>query len=173
MLLWSIIKLTDWLKKYKMRTRIIGEIHDSIEKDTHPGKLPVIVLEKTTPVRSGTGDRTSTNYQPTFKIVGWAARGDLGGGAPSDGGPPATVTLGANTIVTPSVVGAVGGGAADFLVYDNAAGLKVATYVNASSPYTPGTGDVAFISGATTLGTGSEFWGCSGYPACRGTRPIG
>jgi len=36
LLLWSIIKLTDWLKKYKMRTRIIGEIHDSIEKDTHP-----------------------------------------------------------------------------------------------------------------------------------------
>jgi hypothetical protein len=60
------------------------------EKDDHPGKLPVIVLEKTTPVRSGTGDRTSTNYQPTFKIVGWAPRGDLGGVAPPDGSPPAT-----------------------------------------------------------------------------------
>ncbi|WP_354130309.1 MULTISPECIES: hypothetical protein [unclassified Bradyrhizobium] len=60
------------------------------EKDDHPGKLPVIVLEKTTPVRSGTGDRASTNYQPTFKIVGWAARGDLGGVAPPDGSPPAT-----------------------------------------------------------------------------------
>ena len=61
-----------------------GEGHD------HPGKLPVIVLEKTTPVRSGTGEHSSTNYQPTFKIVGWAPRGDLGGVAPSDGGPPAT-----------------------------------------------------------------------------------
>ena len=49
------------------------------EKDKHPGKLPVIVLEKTTPVRSGTGEHSSTNYQPTFKIVGWAPRGDLGG----------------------------------------------------------------------------------------------
>ena len=61
------------------------------EKDDHPGKLPVIVLEKTTPVRSGTGDHSSTNYQPTFKIVGWAPRGDLGAvAAPPDGGPPAT-----------------------------------------------------------------------------------
>jgi hypothetical protein len=49
------------------------------EKDNHPGKLPVIVLEKTTPVRSGTGEHSSTNYQPTFKIVGWAPRVDLGG----------------------------------------------------------------------------------------------
>ena len=61
-----------------------GEEHD------HPGKLPIIVLEKTTPVRSGTGEHSSTNYQPTFKIVGWAPRGDLGGVAPPDGGPPAT-----------------------------------------------------------------------------------
>ena len=49
------------------------------EKDKHPGKLPVIVLEKTTPVKTGTGERSSTNYHPTFKIVGWAPRGDLGG----------------------------------------------------------------------------------------------
>jgi hypothetical protein len=60
------------------------------EKDNHAGKLPVIVLEKTTPVRSGTGDRSSTNYQPTFKIVGWAPRGNLGGVASPDGSPPAT-----------------------------------------------------------------------------------
>ena len=61
------------------------------EKDNHHGKLPVIVLQKTTPVRSGTGDHSSTNYQPTFKIVGWAPRGDLGAvAAPPDGGPPAT-----------------------------------------------------------------------------------
>ena len=51
-------------------------------KNTNPGKLPIIVLEKTTPVRSGTGEHSSTNYQPTFKIVGWAPRGDLGGVAP-------------------------------------------------------------------------------------------
>jgi hypothetical protein len=60
------------------------------EKDDHPGKLPIIVLEKTTPVKSGTGEHSSTNYQPTFKIVGWAPRGDLGGVAPSDGGPSST-----------------------------------------------------------------------------------
>src|SRR4029077_12594156 len=60
------------------------------EKDEHPGMLPVIVLEKTTPVRSGTGEHSSTNYQPTFKIVGWAPRGDLGGAEPPDGTPPST-----------------------------------------------------------------------------------
>jgi hypothetical protein len=60
------------------------------EKDEHPGMLPVIVLEKTTPVRSGTGEHSSTNYQPTFKIVGWALRGDLGGAEPPDGTPPST-----------------------------------------------------------------------------------
>ena len=58
------------------------------EKDKHPGKLPVIVLEKTTPVRSGTGEHSSTNYHPTFKIVGWAPRGDLGGVA----APPVSLT---------------------------------------------------------------------------------
>jgi hypothetical protein len=60
------------------------------EKDNHTGSLPVIILEKTTPVRSGTGEHSSTNYHPAFKIVGWAPRGDLGGAAPPDGGPPAT-----------------------------------------------------------------------------------
>jgi hypothetical protein len=43
----------------------------------NPGKLPVIVMEKTTLVKTGTGERTSTNYHPTFKIVGWAPRGDF------------------------------------------------------------------------------------------------
>src|SRR3954467_13210047 len=45
------------------------------EKDKHPGKLPVVVLDKTTPVKTGTGEKSSTNYHPTFKIVGWAPRG--------------------------------------------------------------------------------------------------
>jgi hypothetical protein len=47
------------------------------EKAKNPGKLPVIVLEKTTPIKSGSGEKQSTNYQPTFKISGWAPRGDL------------------------------------------------------------------------------------------------
>ena len=46
-------------------------------KGKNAGKLPVIVLEKTTPIKSGSGERQSTNYQPTFKIVSWAPRGDL------------------------------------------------------------------------------------------------
>jgi len=46
-------------------------------KGANAGKLPVIVLEKTTPIKSGSGEKQSTNYQPTFRISGWAARGDL------------------------------------------------------------------------------------------------
>lgn len=46
-------------------------------KGENPGKLPVIVLEKTTPIKSGSGEKQSTNYQPTFRIAGWAPRGDL------------------------------------------------------------------------------------------------
>jgi len=47
------------------------------EKDANPGKLPVLTLEKTTPITTGQGDKRSTNYQPIFKISGWAPRGDL------------------------------------------------------------------------------------------------
>ena len=47
------------------------------EKAKHPGLLPVLTLEKTTPVTTGSGQKSSTNYQPTFRIAGWAPRGDL------------------------------------------------------------------------------------------------
>jgi hypothetical protein len=47
------------------------------EKAANAGKLPVIVLEKTTPIKSGSGEKQSTNYRPSFKISGWAPRGDL------------------------------------------------------------------------------------------------
>jgi hypothetical protein len=62
------------------------------EKDGYPGKLPVVVLEKTTLVKSGSSDKASTNYQPVFKIIAWAERGDLGSVAPPlnlDSNPPA------------------------------------------------------------------------------------
>lgn len=47
------------------------------QRAEHPGKLPVVVMEGSTPIKSGTGDKQSTNYVPKLKIVGWAARGDL------------------------------------------------------------------------------------------------
>ena len=47
------------------------------EKDKNPGKLPVFVLEKTTPITTGSGEKSSTNYHPSFRLVGWASRGDL------------------------------------------------------------------------------------------------
>lgn len=47
------------------------------QRDVNAGKLPVIRLKTTIPVKTGTGDRASTNYQPIFEIVGWQARGDF------------------------------------------------------------------------------------------------
>jgi hypothetical protein len=79
------------------------------EKDKYPGKLPVIVLEKTTPVKTEAGDRSSTNYHPTFKIVGWAPRGDWGDmAAPRvqpNSGPPST---GATQVEAPKAAETVG-----------------------------------------------------------------
>jgi len=47
------------------------------QKGNNPGKLPVIALEKTTPVKTGSGAQSSTNYHPVFKISDWKPRGDL------------------------------------------------------------------------------------------------
>jgi len=43
------------------------------EKVANAGKLPVLTVDKITPVKS----QSSTNYHPTFRISGWAPRGDL------------------------------------------------------------------------------------------------
>ena len=37
----------------------------------------MFVLEKTTPITTGSGEKSSTNYHPSFRLVGWASRGDL------------------------------------------------------------------------------------------------
>ena len=44
------------------------------EKAKYPGQLPVISLASAMPVASGSGARSSTNYQPTWRIDGWAPR---------------------------------------------------------------------------------------------------
>jgi hypothetical protein len=64
-------------------------------RSENPGKLPVVVMEGSTPIKSGSGDKQSTNYVPKFKIASWAPRGDLvfqpkGGAAPSASGHSAT-----------------------------------------------------------------------------------
>jgi len=47
------------------------------ERAANPGKLPVVTLTKVLPVKTGSGERMSTNYQPVFAITSWAPRGDL------------------------------------------------------------------------------------------------
>jgi len=41
------------------------------------GKLPVVTMDGITLIKSGSGNRTSSNYRPNLKIIGWAPRGDL------------------------------------------------------------------------------------------------
>lgn len=41
---------------------------------SNPGKLPVVVLQDTIPITSGSGEKKSTNYEPVFEIAGWVAR---------------------------------------------------------------------------------------------------
>jgi len=60
----------------------INSLHDEYLAGVkaNPGKLPVVVLEETVPISSGSGDKKSTNYQPVFKIASWVKRpADLAG----------------------------------------------------------------------------------------------
>ncbi len=87
----------------------VDELHDaySAQLAANPGKLPIVVLKSTLPVTSGQGAKKSTNYQPVFEIVGWAARPDdlvfvpktstAQTAAPSIAAPPTT----GSTIVPP------------------------------------------------------------------------
>lgn len=42
-LLWSLIELNDLLTKYKMKSKIVGQIHDSIVLDCHPKELQTVL----------------------------------------------------------------------------------------------------------------------------------
>lgn len=54
----------------------VDELHTTYEqqKGANAGKLPIVTLKTTIPITSGSGQKKSTNYQPVFEIVGWAAR---------------------------------------------------------------------------------------------------
>jgi len=54
----------------------IDDLHSAYEaaKAANPGKLPIVTLQSTLPVTSGSGQKKSTNYQPVFAISGWAPR---------------------------------------------------------------------------------------------------
>jgi hypothetical protein len=90
------------------------------ERSKNPGKLPVIVMEKSTPVKTGTGERQSTNYHPTFKIVAWVARGDLEFVAKADSAvaspatQPGAPSTGSTRVAPPQAKTAVPDMAADF-----------------------------------------------------------
>jgi hypothetical protein len=102
------------------------------------GKLPIVAMRGSTPVKTGTGDRQSTNYVPKFEIVGWANRPtDLVYVARGSSGP------GPNALPpTPPAVQAKGNGD---LAYAAAKG-------NANSAWNPGDwGDVPPATGSTRM----------------------
>lgn len=42
-LLWSLIKIQNRLRRYKFRTRVIGEVHDSMNFDAHPAERDDVI----------------------------------------------------------------------------------------------------------------------------------
>ncbi len=54
----------------------VEEVYEEYLRDRskYPGQLPVVMLESTTPIKSGSGAQSSTNYKPTFRISGWVNR---------------------------------------------------------------------------------------------------
>lgn len=54
----------------------MDQLHDAFSKapEAAAGKLPVVALTGVTMVKSGQGQKTSTNYAPTFVIAGWIDR---------------------------------------------------------------------------------------------------
>lgn len=50
-LLWTIIRLQKWLTKNKMKTRLVGQIHDSLEGNSPPEELDDVFNEATRIIR--------------------------------------------------------------------------------------------------------------------------
>lgn len=78
--------------------RGLEKIHDQYEEDikvaANAGKLPAVILTETVSQTSGSGAKTSTNYQPVFKIVGYVKRPADLVPSPRGGGPTASTGSG-------------------------------------------------------------------------------
>ncbi len=84
-------------------------LHDAYlaNKAANPGKLPVVRLASAEAVKSGSGARTSTNYEPHFEIETWVPRPvDLvfvpkAGGAASPAPSQAAPSTGSTAVAPP------------------------------------------------------------------------
>ncbi len=87
----------------------VEEIYSEFERERtkNPGKLPVIVLVSTTPIKSGSGQTVSTNYRPKFKIDGWATRPEDLVDIPVAADAPATAPATGSTAVPPPAAATV------------------------------------------------------------------
>lgn len=54
----------------------MDQLHDTFSKapEAAAGKLPVVAITGVSMIKSGQGQKTSTNYAPNFAIVGWIER---------------------------------------------------------------------------------------------------
>ena len=108
----SMNRMTDYLREMASTAKAfvngVNEVYQEYEREKakYPGKLPVIVLVSTTPVKSGNGSNTSTNYQPKFKIDGWAPRPEDLAHIPVTADAPATAPSTGSTAVAPPAAAA-------------------------------------------------------------------
>jgi len=66
----------EWAHTAKVVLGAVDELHNTFlnAPEAKAGKLPVVKLIGTVPVKSGTGANTSTNYAPKFEIAQWIER---------------------------------------------------------------------------------------------------
>jgi hypothetical protein len=100
----------------------VDELHDTYSSapEAAQGKLPIVALTGSSPVKTNTPNGTTTNYKPLFSITGWVDRPDA---LPLNDGPaapaarpaaaaqPAAQAAPANHVPPPGAKPAAGAGA--------------------------------------------------------------
>lgn len=68
----------EWCSNAAVLLNAMDELYQASVKapEYAAGKIPIVQISSTTPVKSGTGARSSTNYAPVFATAGWVDRPD-------------------------------------------------------------------------------------------------
>ena len=77
----SVGGVREWCSNAAILLTALDELYQVYEQrpEAQQGKIPLISIPRTIPVKSGRGAQSSTNYKPEFSIVGWVDRlADMG-----------------------------------------------------------------------------------------------
>jgi len=89
----------EWCSNAQSLTEALGELHDIYltAPQAMEGKIPVVSIPSTKPVKTGSGAKSSTNYAPNFNIDAWVDRPDVLGArvTPIPGRSPGSAMSGA------------------------------------------------------------------------------